>query len=259
MRLSIITEDPTSAREMIDIAALLDRTPAMMDQFPHLPDQIRELSSIIKWQPTLSTDLRRQLSAKMGMRIGREFEDRAPLLETMQQGNKFDYDALQDQTRLLKKQLERSFPGMTVLARTKSLNSIKNKLKSEDYQGKGLHQIKDLIGARVICPMRGTMPNAALMLENNLDVYRKRNYFRDNDERPMQASKCGDDYYGVNYLTNAGPWSAEVQLTVKPLEVWNDLQHGLIYKPAAKPNQLLLEKLAHLRDNVLWHVFMDQR
>jgi ppGpp synthetase/RelA/SpoT-type nucleotidyltranferase len=194
-----------------------------------------------------------------GLRVGREYEDRVPLLESMQSKNKFDYDEIQNHTNVLKRHLERSFPGMTVLARTKSMDSIKNKLKSEDYQGKGLHQIKDLIGARIICPMKGTLPNLVNTLENKIDVYRKRNYFRDNDERPMQANQVGDDYYGLNYLTNAGPWAAEVQMTVKPLEVWNDLQHGLIYKPAAQPDELLLEKLAHVRDNVLWHIFMGQR
>lgn len=258
MRLSIITEDPTSAREMIEVAAIVERTPAVMDQFPNLPNQIRDLANIIKWQPPLDMEMRRQLSKNMGMRLGREFEDRTPLLETMQSRNKFDYDALQERTRSLKNHLERAFPGMTVLARTKSINSIKNKLKSEDYQDKSLHQIKDLIGARIICPMKGTLPGVASSLEDKIDVFRKRNYFRDNDERPMQT-KVGDDYYGINYLTEADGWSAEVQLTVKPLEVWNDLQHGLLYKPAAKPDQLLLEKLAHFRDNVLSHVFMGQR
>lgn len=260
MRLAVLTEDPNAAREMMDVADIVERSPAMMAQFKNLPNQIRELATVIKWQPPLNIDMRRQLCSKMGgLRVGREYEDRVPLLEEMQSKNKFDYDAIQEQTNILKHNLERSFPGMTVLARTKSMDSINNKLRSEDYQGKGLHQIKDLIGARIICPMKGTLPGVVNSLEDKIDVYRKRNYFRDNDERPMQANQVGDDYYGLNYLTNAGPWGAEVQMTVKPLEVWNDLQHGLIYKPAAKPNQLLLEKLAHVRDNVLWHVFMGQR
>ena len=260
MRLTALLEDTAGARELHEVAAVIDQSPAILEQFPHLPQQLRDLSSAIAWQPRLDMDRRRALSQKMGgLMVGREYEDRTPLLEEMQAKNKFNYDELEHQTGALKNNLQRAFPGMTVLARTKSMNSIKNKLKSADYQGKGLHQIKDLIGARIICPMKGVLPGAVPLLENNIDVYRKRNYFRDNDDRPMQANRVGDDYYGLNYLTNAGPWSAEVQMTVKPLEVWNDLQHGMIYKPAVKPNQLLLEKLAHVRDNVLWHVFMGQR
>ena len=260
MRLTALLEDTAGARELHDVAAIIDQTPALTKQFPQLPEQMRNLSTAIAWQPRLNPDMRRQLCAKMGgLRVGQEYEDRTPLLEDMQSKNKFNYQDLEQHTSNLKNQLQRAFPGMTVLARTKSMDSIKNKLKSEDYQGKGLHQIKDLIGARIICPMKGVLPSAVPMLEDKIDVYRKRNYFRDNDDRPMQANQCGDDYYGLNYMTNAGPWAAEVQMTVKPLEIWNDLQHGLIYKPAVKPNQLLLEKLAHIRDNVLWHVFMGQR
>lgn len=260
MRLTALLEDTAGARELHEVAAIIDRSPAILDQFPDLPQQMRELSTTIAWQPRLDIDMRKALCQRMGgLRVGREYQDRTPLLEEMQSKNKFDYNELEDHTRVFRNHLQRSFPGMTVVARTKSLNSIKNKLKSEDYRGKNINQIKDLIGARIICPMKGVLPGTISNLESNIDVYRKRNWFRDNDDRPMQANKVGEDYYGLNYLTNAGPWAAEVQMTVKPLEVWNDLQHGLIYKPTVQPNQLLLEKLAHIRDNVLWHVFMDQR
>ena len=260
MRLTALLEDTAGARELHEVAAIIDKSPAILKQFPELPQQMRDLSTAIAWQPKLNMEMRQALCQKMGgLRVGKEYEDRTPLLEDMQSKNKFDYNELEDHTRNLRNHLQRSFPGMTVIARTKSMNSIQNKLKSEDYQGKQLHHIKDLIGARIICPMKGLLPNTIPLLENNIDVFRKRNYFRDNDQRPMQSDKVGEDYYGLNYMTNAGPWAAEIQMTVKPLEVWNDLQHGLIYKPAVKPNQLLLEKLAHIRDNVLWHVFMGQR
>lgn len=259
MLLTALLEDTAGARELHEVAAIIDQSPAILKQFPNLPQQMRDLSTAIAWQPRLNIEMRRMLSQKMGMRLGKEFPDRTEALEEMQSRGKFDYDELQEKTNSLKCYLEKSFPGMTVLARTKGLDSIKNKLKSPDYQGKQLHHLKDLIGARIICPMKGTLPNTVTLLEDGrADIYRKRNYFRDNDDRPMR-DKAADDYFGVNYLTDAGGWSAEIQMTVKPLEVWNDIQHVLTYKPAARPNQLLLEKLAHIRDNVLWHVFMGQR
>lgn len=257
MRLWLLHEDEKGAQEICDVASLIERSPAIIEQFPDLPKQMKDLSLQIVWQPPLTLEKRQALSRRLGISLGRNFADRASLLEKMQKGSRYDHEKLAERMDTLKGKLEQMFPESMVTARVKSPKSVTKKLKSEAYKDKSLHHIKDLIGARIISPDKKILPESVVIVENKIDVYRKRNYFRDNDDRPMRE-RAADDYYGVNYLTDADGYSAEVQMTVRPLEIWNDLQHVLTYKPAAKPDDELLKKLAHIRDNILWHVFMDE-
>jgi ppGpp synthetase/RelA/SpoT-type nucleotidyltranferase len=257
MRLTSLHEDEQGAQEICDVASLIERSPAVMEQFPDLPKQMRELSLQIVWQPPLTPEKRKRLSQRLGMNVGKNFADRASVLEQMQQSTRYDHEELTKRMDSMKSKLEKMFPESIITARVKSPKSITKKLKSEAYNGKSLCHIKDLIGARIMCPDKKMLPESVALVENKIDIYRKRNYFRDNDDRPMREF-AADDYYGVNYLTDADGYSAEVQMTVRPLEIWNDIQHVLTYKPAAKPDGELLRKLAHIRDNILWHVFMDK-
>jgi ppGpp synthetase/RelA/SpoT-type nucleotidyltranferase len=258
MRLITLYEDEKGAQEINEVASLIEQSPAIIEQFPDLPKQMRELSLQIVWQQPLTQEKRQELSKRLGMNLGRNFTDRSPLLEKMQNSARYDHEELTNRMDKLKGELERTFPESIVTARVKSPKSLAKKLKSDAYQGKSLAQVKDLIGARIISPMTKMLPESAVLVENKIDVYRKRNFFRANDDRPLNPSIAGEDYYGVNYLTEADGYSAEVQMTVRPLEVWNDLQHVLLYKPAAKPTPDVIEKLAHIRDNILWHVFMGE-
>lgn len=258
MRLHLLHEDEKGASELNEVADLIDKTPSIIEQFPNLPKQMRELSLQIVWQPPLTAERRQTLAKRLGMNLGRNFQDRASVLEKIQNGARYDYAELSKRTDKLKGELERTFPESIVTARVKSPKSLAKKLKSNAYNGKSLASVKDLIGVRVINPMTKMLPESVVLVENKIDVYRKRNFFRANDDRPLNPSIAGEDYYGLNYLTEADGYSAEVQMTVRPLEVWNDLQHVLLYKPAAKPAPEMIEKLAHIRDNILWHVFMGE-
>lgn len=257
MRLILLHEDEKGAQEICDVAELIERSPEVMEQFPDLPKQMRELSLQIVWQPSLTPEKKQALSKRLGMSVGKNFKDRAATLEQLQQNSRYDHEELTKRMDSMKSKLEKMFPESIITARVKSPKSVAKKLKSAAYNGKSLGHIKDLIGARVMCSDKNVFPESVVMVENKIDIYRKRNYFRDNDDRPMREF-AADDYYGVNYLTNADGYSAEVQMTVRPLEIWNDLQHVLTYKPAVKPDDELLRKLAHIRDNILWHVFMDK-
>lgn len=259
MRLSLLHEDEKGASEFNEVADLIERSSSVTEQFPELPKQLRDLSKQIIWQPTLTQERRELLSKRLGMRLGRNFGDRSSLLEKMQRGARYDHGALMERMDKLKGNLEKAFPESIVTARVKSPKSLTKKLKSDAYKDKSLANVKDLIGARVISPMTKMLPESVILVENKIDVYRKRNFFRANDDRPLNPSIAGEDYYGVNYLTNADGYSAEVQMTVRPLEVWNDLQHVLLYKPAVSVTPDTIEKLAHIRDNILWHVFMSEQ
>lgn len=258
MRLALLHEDEKGASEINEVADLIDKSSAVIEQFPDLPKQLRDFSKQIIWQPTLTSERRQQLSKRLGMRLGKNFGDRSSLLEKMQDGARYDHSALMERMEKMKGNLEKAFPESIVTARVKSPQSLAKKLKSEQYSGKSLANIKDLIGARVISPTTKMLPESVILVENKIDVFRKRNFFRANDDRPLNPSIAGEDYYGVNYLTNADGYSAEVQVTVRPLEIWNDLQHVLLYKPAVALSPDIVEKLAHIRDNILWHVFMGE-
>lgn len=259
MRLNCLYEEKQDQSEIFNIADFVESTSDVSDQYPRLPTQLRELSHRLTWKGEFSPDQRQKLSQKMALRLGTDFQDRSAQLDQMQANRQYNRTELEEATHALRNKLSSLLPGLIVKARTKSESSIAKKLKSEDYKGKGLSEIKDIIGARVLCSTYDKLGDVAHKIEHGLKIYRKRNYFRDNDERPLHDWLGEDDYFGINYLTEIDGWSAEVQLSVTALEPWNDLQHVLIYKPAVKPDKELSRQLAIFRDNLLWHVFMGQK
>lgn len=259
MRLNCLYEEKQDTSEIFYIADFIESASDVLKQYPRLPAQLRELSNHLNWKNEFSPDQRLKLSQKMAMRLGTDFHDRSAQLEQLQANRQYNREELEEATHILRSKLSSLLPGLIVKARTKSESSIAKKLKSDDYKGKGLGDIKDIIGARVLCSTYDKLGDVAHKIEHGFKIYRKRNFFRDNDERPLHDWLGEDDYFGINYLVEVDGWSAEIQLSVTALEPWNDLQHVLIYKPAVELDEDLSRRLAIFRDNLLWHVFMGQK
>ena len=254
MQLWTLFEDCCSANDLKIIIDKVESNPEIQEQYPQLAAQLKSWLPTLYWQPPLSTDQRQTLVGKMNMKIGGECTDRCEELEQLQAQNSYNHSHLEALTQDLEDQLQQMFPNCKVISRTKSEKSIQNKLKTPDYQGKQLCHIKDMVGARILCQPQ-ELHSVASTIESSLPVYRKRNYFVDNDDRPMRLAASGGDYYGLNYLIECGNWSAEVQVAPTMMAPWNDIEHVLLYKPAVPPDESLLHALSHVRDNALWTTF----
>ena len=254
MQLWTLFEDCCSANDLKTIIDKIESSPEIQEQYPQLAEQLNSWLPSLYWQPPLNTSQRQLLVGKMNMKIGGECADRCEELEQLQAQNTYDRPRLEILTQDLQHQLELMFPNCKIISRTKSDKSIQNKLLSPDYQGKQLCNIKDIIGARVLC-QPNQLHDVASAIESSLPVYRKRNYFRDNDDRPMQQMAADVDFYGLNYLIECGNWSAEVQVAPAMMAPWNDIEHVMLYKPAVPPDESLLHALSHVRDNALWTTF----
>jgi ppGpp synthetase/RelA/SpoT-type nucleotidyltranferase len=257
MLLWVLFEDCCSANDLKTIIDKIESSPEIKEQYPKLVEQLYSWLPSLYWQPPLNTNQRQMLVSKMNMKIGGECTNRCKELEQLQAQNTYDHSQMEALTTSLQSHLELMFPNCKIISRTKSEKSIQNKLKSIDYQGKQLCHVKDMIGARVLC-QPDQLHDVASAIESLLPVYRKRNYLKDNDDRPMQLAASDIDFYGLNYLIECGNWSAEIQVAPAIMAPWNDIEHVMLYKPVTTPDNNLLHALSHVRDNALWTTFCSR-